>query len=215
MGKTHPPLNKGKKPAAADRKGYEARGNAPEQQFADFPPESSGLCTETLAALPLDAPGESAAFAKARMEHDKFGNRIVRVMFTASCKKTEQIQVTEKAAGDNLYAAFRIARACYVKLEAGLANDALDSLRPAEEQDGDRSKKDVSKSTDQLKRKHEPEDADANLEETSFAEQLAELEGERPEEGHLGQGADDSRHFGGATIADQRVSRSEVQLNLN
>eukprot|EP00930_Biecheleria_cincta_P034982 TRINITY_DN24103_c0_g1_i1.p1 TRINITY_DN24103_c0_g1~~TRINITY_DN24103_c0_g1_i1.p1 ORF type:complete len:606 (-),score=127.44 TRINITY_DN24103_c0_g1_i1:94-1911(-) len=100
-------------------------GNGPPEQFSDFQPEQSGLDSEMLAALPPDAPPGNEAFTKVRLAQDAGGN--LRAGFQAIEVGGAKInfQVTKAAALDNLYAAFRISRACYVMIQEGLQKDLV------------------------------------------------------------------------------------------
>lgn len=99
------------------------RGEAPEEQFDDFLPEQSGLDAEILAALPPDAPPGSEAFDRVKVGKDLAGN--LRAGFRSGPAELGRInfQVTQAAALNNLYAAFRIVRACYAMLQEGLTKE--------------------------------------------------------------------------------------------
>lgn len=97
--------------------------NAPAEQFSDFQPEQSGLDSEILAALPADAPPDSEAFAKVKIALDAGGNLRAGFQTIEAGGAKINFQVTKSAALDNLYAAFRISRACYVMIQEGAQKD--------------------------------------------------------------------------------------------
>jgi len=81
----------------------------------------------TLAALPLDAPVGHEAFRKCRRSVDSSGNNLIHFHYTNGGVKA-RYQVTELAAG-SLYAAARIARACYCKCEEGHSKEGVLEFR--------------------------------------------------------------------------------------
>lgn len=107
--------------AFEDKKASQQRSDVPPEQFADFGPDQSGLDSEVLAALPPDAPPESEAFAKVRIGSDSAGNLRAGFKHSQAGSKDIFMQVTKAAALDNLYAAFRITRACYLMIQDGFS----------------------------------------------------------------------------------------------
>eukprot|EP00971_Amphidinium_carterae_P167139 3311755-Amphidinium_carterae.1 len=75
------------------------------------------LDEESIQLLPPEAPDGHVVFRKAKISADALGNKRVEFQFESPLLK-ERLQVTEKAVG-SLYAAERIARACYLKFEEG------------------------------------------------------------------------------------------------
>eukprot|EP00930_Biecheleria_cincta_P076093 TRINITY_DN632_c0_g1_i5.p1 TRINITY_DN632_c0_g1~~TRINITY_DN632_c0_g1_i5.p1 ORF type:complete len:662 (-),score=142.06 TRINITY_DN632_c0_g1_i5:78-2027(-) len=112
-------------PAADESNKNVKRGDAPEEQFDDFPPEQSGLDAETLAVLPPDAPPGSEAFDKVKVAHDGAGN--ARACFRSCPGEPGRMnfQVSQVTAANNLYAAFRITRACYAMFQEGLSKEIV------------------------------------------------------------------------------------------
>lgn len=110
--------------AYEDKKTSQQKSEAPPEQFADFQPDQSGLDSDILAALPPDAPPESEAFAKVRIGIDSGGN--LRACFKSTqAGRDVHLQVTKASALDNMYAAFRISRACFLMIQDGFQKDVV------------------------------------------------------------------------------------------
>ena len=89
----------------------------PPEALEDFDPQDSGLGPELLAALPEDPKPGEAAWVKCcrKMNTDKAGNKTNLVVMLGA----ENFQVTLAGASGSAYAAYRIARACYSRFDAG------------------------------------------------------------------------------------------------
>eukprot|EP00435_Cladocopium_sp_Y103_P032827 s2628_g8.t1 len=94
------------------------RGKVPNlapESLQSYDPSSAGLSEAALAALPPDAT-EPEVFDKVKQRRLEQG--VIVIDFDGT-----RMQVTSKPVGDNWYAAFRIARACYVKLRDGMSKE--------------------------------------------------------------------------------------------
>jgi hypothetical protein len=99
----------------------------PDEASAQFDLKNSGLDADVLAVLPADAPAGHAAFEKIqKVSFDSSGHALVT--FTRPDMRGH-FQVTQRSTANNLYAAFRIARACYVKFEEGLHKSVVLAFR--------------------------------------------------------------------------------------
>jgi hypothetical protein len=97
-----------------------------EESLADYPPERSGLDADVLERLPSEAPLDSKAWTSTKVVQDKL--LTLRVTLYSPSQKNS-MQVTKLSALDNLYAAFRIARACWMKLEEGIPKQEVVQFR--------------------------------------------------------------------------------------
>ncbi|CAL1164078.1 unnamed protein product, partial [Cladocopium goreaui] len=94
------------------------RGKVPNlapESLQSYDPGSAGLSEAALAALPPDAT-EKEVFDKVKQRRVEQG--VIVIDFDGT-----RMQVTSKPLGENWYAAFRIARACYMKLRDGMSKE--------------------------------------------------------------------------------------------
>jgi len=94
-------------------------GSRAPEAFQSYDVASSGLSEEALRALPPDATEPEVFDAVYRQQ---WNPGAVGGTLSFDCDGT-RFQVTNHAVGLNWYAAFRIARACYVKLKNGTSKD--------------------------------------------------------------------------------------------
>jgi len=100
-------------------------GLKPPEADEDFEPQ--GVSRELLDALPQDAPRGHAAWYKCVLKEDSCGKPLIKLNLPKKDGRTEAMQITLGAVSGFCYAAFRIARAMYVKYEAGVVkNEVLD-----------------------------------------------------------------------------------------
>lgn len=114
-----------KKEASTATSGKAAKESPPatgivEEALPEFLPENSRLDADALAVLPPDAPSDHEAWKiiLSAWGHDSNGNNLFAWRMNDGGMR-HHFQVTVGASSGNVYAAGRIARACYLKFEAG------------------------------------------------------------------------------------------------